>query len=68
MSAELADAETAKHLGLRRGAPILTVVRENYTEQGVLVQLAKSYYRTDRYRFVINLSQRDGFHKDRSFT
>lgn len=68
MSAELADAETAKHLGLRRGAPILTVVRENYTEQGVLVQLAKSYYRTDRYRFVINLLQRDGVHKDRSFT
>lgn len=68
MSAELADAETARHLSLRPGAPILTVVRENYTEQGELVQLAKSYYRTDRFRFVINLSHVDVSRKDRSWT
>ena len=68
MSAELADPETARHLSLRPGAPILTVVRENYTEQGELVQLAKSYYRTDRYRFVINLSQLDASRKGRSWT
>ena len=68
MSAELADAPTANHLGLRRGAPILTVVRENYTQQGKLIQLAKSYYRTDRYRFVVNLSQVDASRKNRSWT
>lgn len=68
MSAELVDAQTAKHLGLRRGAPILTVVRENYTQQGNLIQLAKSYYRTDRHRFVVNLSQVDASRKNRSWT
>lgn len=68
MSAELADAQTARHLRLRKGAPILTVVRENYTHQGKLIQLAKSYYRTDRYRFVVNLSHVDASRRNRSWT
>lgn len=68
MSAEVADVETAKCLGLKRGAPILTVVRENYTDRGELLQLAKSYYRTDRYRFVVNLSHVDASNRRRSWT
>ncbi len=68
MSAELADAQTARHLRLRTGAPILTVVRENYTPKGKLIQLAKSFYRTDRYRYVVNLSHVDASRASRSWT
>lgn len=68
MSAELTDTETAKHLNIRPGSPILTVIRENYSEGRKLIQLARSHYRTDRYRFKINLSHIDLSRKDRSWT
>jgi DNA-binding GntR family transcriptional regulator len=57
MSAESAGPDIAGLLGLREGDPLLVVERDYFNDQGRLVQTGKSHYRTDRYRYVMNISQ-----------
>ena len=57
MSAKSARRDIAKLLGLQVGAPLLVVERDYFNDQGRLVQTGKSHYRTDRYRYVMNISQ-----------
>lgn len=57
MSAELASKEIAELLRLQAGDPLLVVERDYFTDKGSLIQTNKVYYRTDKYRYVINISQ-----------
>lgn len=57
MSAESATPDIAELLRLQAGDPLLVVERDFFNDQGRLVQTGKSYYRTDRYRYVMNISQ-----------
>lgn len=56
MSAEIADEESARHLGVRVGVPLLVVQRE-FFEGRRMVQFGCSRYRTDHQEYVINLSR-----------
>lgn len=60
IGAEAADAETARHLGIRRGAPLLTVLRLVYDQNDVPVQHIFLKYRPDRYSYHMTLGRAPG--------
>ena len=59
MSAEIADEEISKILGLEVGQPLLSVERDYFDEDGWLFQTDRSFYRADHYSYTINLSRVD---------
>lgn len=56
MTAQLARAETSDLLSIQRGEPLLVVTRDYFDTFGRLVQVGRSWYRTDRYDYLVNLS------------
>ena len=57
MSAVLADADTAKELGVPEGQPLLLAERDYYSADGQLIQTGRSSYRVDHYRYQMNFSR-----------
>lgn len=57
MSAEAAAKDIAELLGVRAGDPLLVVERDYFSDSGRLIQAGKVHYRTDKYRYIINISQ-----------
>ena len=59
MSAEPATQAIARQLGVKVGEPLLVIERDYFTDRGRLIQTGRAHYRTDNYRYVMNLSQVD---------
>ena len=57
MGAELAGRRTSRILGVRKGAPLLTVERDYFTGNGTLVQVGRASHRVDHYRYTTNLKR-----------
>jgi GntR family transcriptional regulator len=57
VSATLADAELARRLRSRIGAPLLFVDRVVRTDKGQPVMRTRSYYRSDIYSFTLHLKR-----------
>jgi GntR family transcriptional regulator len=57
MDVGLADVVLARSLDVNQQTPLLIVYREYYTRTGSLLFLAKSYYRTDRFKYEIELAR-----------
>jgi GntR family transcriptional regulator len=55
ISAALADARTAKLLGLRRGAPVLAIERLTYTREGEPIDYERIYCRSDDFQYRMRL-------------
>lgn len=55
ISADSADADTARALGVEPGAPVLVVERVIYSDDDRPVELLLQYYRSDRFRFRVHL-------------
>lgn len=53
--ASLADVETSRILGIRVGAPLLSVDRIVYNEAGGPVDRVLTHYRSDIFSFTVNL-------------
>jgi len=53
----LANELLAKNLGVKQQTPLLVICREYFTRTGALLFLAKSYYRTDRFKYEIELAR-----------
>jgi N-acetylglucosamine-6-phosphate deacetylase len=51
IEAREASEETAGHLGLASGAPVLVIVQKTFSDNGRIIQWCRSVYRGDRYRF-----------------
>lgn len=60
MSAEKADRDATKLLGVPIGSPLLVVTRDYFTTEGRLVQTGRSRYRTENYEYVLNLGRTVG--------
>ena len=60
MDVVLADEVIALNLQVAPQMPLLIVNREYYSRTGALLFLAKSYYRTDRFKYEIELSRTGG--------
>ncbi len=57
VTASLADALEAQHLGVLAGAPVLRIERRGYLTDGTMVELTRSAYRGDRYDFISELRE-----------
>jgi GntR family transcriptional regulator len=53
----VADESLAKNLSVKRQTPLLIICREYFTGTGALLFFAKSYYRTDRFKYEIELAR-----------
>lgn len=54
----VASPETARHLGLEPGTPLLRARRQYFTMGGELVEIAQAFYHPDRYRYEVELRAR----------
>ncbi len=57
MQARLADAETARLLGVPLASPVMFAERVYFTQRGKPLQVAHSVYRADRYQFSVHLKR-----------
>jgi GntR family transcriptional regulator len=53
----VADDVLAKHLSVRPQTPLLIIQREYYTREGSLMFVARNYFRTDRFKYEIELTR-----------
>jgi GntR family transcriptional regulator len=58
ISASLADATTAKLLGVKRGSPLLSIERLTVDTDGRPLELLRSVYLPEYFRLSINLTRR----------
>jgi DNA-binding GntR family transcriptional regulator len=58
LEAQPADAEEAELLGLAPGAPVLVTTTSTHDAEGRLVEVTRTAYRGDRYRFHATLTRR----------
>jgi GntR family transcriptional regulator len=58
VEATAADADTARWLEMATGGPVLLAVTTSVDAQGRVLELARTYYRGDRYRFQSTLVRR----------
>jgi DNA-binding GntR family transcriptional regulator len=58
ISARQADADEAKHLGRRKGDPLLTMERTAYDDKGRAVEYGTHLYRPDLYAYETTLVDR----------
>jgi GntR family transcriptional regulator len=53
-----ADDEVSEHLGVRVGSPLLLVTRVSYDSSARPVEYVKAFYRSDLYRYSIQLRRK----------
>jgi len=58
IEARAADAEQAELLGVDPGAPVLLTTTIAVSEDGRIVDMGRTVYRADRYRFQATLTRR----------
>ena len=47
----------AEYLQIKKGAPILLIQRNTFLQSGTPIEIVKSSYRADRYKFMINMKR-----------
>jgi GntR family transcriptional regulator len=57
IEASIADTLEAQYLNIQAGAPILLIQRNTFLQDGTPVELVKSSYRADRYKFMIQMKR-----------
>ena len=55
---KVADEFTARHLGVKKGMPVLLVERTVYSVDGRPVEYTRASYRADRYAYRIRLKRK----------
>ncbi|TXC89677.1 GntR family transcriptional regulator [Metabacillus litoralis] len=58
VEAAIVNEEDSKHLKVNKGVPILLIQRETYLENGTPLEIVKSSYRADRYKFKIGIERK----------
>ncbi|MGG0590926.1 GntR family transcriptional regulator [Priestia megaterium] len=53
----LASETEVKHLGISSYSPVLLIQRNTYLQDGTPLEVVKSSYRADRYKFTINMTR-----------
>lgn len=54
----LVNEEDIKHLNVKKGMPVLLIQRETFLEDGTPLELVRSSYRADRYKFKIDIERK----------
>jgi GntR family transcriptional regulator len=55
IESSIVNKEEIKYLNLKKGDPVLLMERETYLNDGTPLELVKSSYRADKYRFSIDI-------------
>lgn len=58
VEAAIVDAEDQQHLNINKGVPVLLIQRETFLENGTPLELVRSSYRADRYKFKIDIERK----------
>ncbi len=58
VEAAIVDAEDQQHLHINKGVPVLLIQRETFLENGTPLELVRSSYRADRYKFKIDIERK----------
>lgn len=58
VEAAIVRDEDIKHLNVNKSVPVLLIQRETYLEDGTPLEIVKSSYRADRYKFKINIERK----------
>lgn len=57
IESSIANLNEAKLLKISKGAPVMLIQRNTYLKDGTPVELVKSVYRADRYKFMIQMKR-----------
>jgi GntR family transcriptional regulator len=57
IESSIASQTEAKLLNISKGAPVMLIQRNTFLQNGTPVELVKSVYRADRYKFMIQLNR-----------
>lgn len=57
IESSVAGQADAKYLNISKGAPVMLIQRNSYLKDGSPVELVKSVYRADRYKFMIHMKR-----------
>lgn len=57
IESSIANDLEARYLNINNGAPIMLIQRNSFLEDGTPVELVKSSYRADRYKFIIHMKR-----------
>lgn len=57
IEASVADEKQSKALEIKKGSPILFIQRNTFLTNGATLEVVKSAYRADRYKFLINMKR-----------
>lgn len=57
IESSIASPNEAKLLNISKGAPVMLIQRNTFLKDGTPVELVKSVYRADRYKFMIQLNR-----------
>jgi GntR family transcriptional regulator len=68
VEARVAESPEAELLGLARGAPVLFATTVAIDEEGLVVDIGRTVYRADRYRFQATLMRRPPREREREST
>ncbi len=58
IEASVARKLEAEHLQVKEGAPVLLLERRTYLTDGRPLEVVKSVYRGDRYKFIVEMERR----------
>jgi len=58
VEAAIVNEEDQQHLNINKGVPVLLIQRETYLENGTPLELVRSSYRADRYKFKIDIERK----------
>lgn len=58
VEAAIVSEEDRKHLNIHKGVPVLLIQRETFLEEGTPLEVVKSSYRADRYKFKIDIERK----------
>jgi GntR family transcriptional regulator len=58
VEAALVNDEDIKHLKIKKGVPVLLIQRETFLENGTPLELVRSSYRADKYKFKIDIERK----------
>lgn len=57
IESSIVNNEEIHYLNLKKGNPVLLMERETYLEDGTPLEIVRSSYRADKYKFTIDISR-----------
>lgn len=57
IEASVAHEPESEHLGIKKGSPLLLIQRNTYLSDGTALEVVRSAYRGDRYKYIVEMNR-----------